>query len=288
VLVVLDELEQTLAVGAARLARVLDVLAIVIGRLKSAVGDAAMPDGGAPIGVFLTSALHPLLWAPLRTLAHQSIMGSFQRVCVPCLAPDAAATMMRSLGGRQGIRFTDEALTRIVEESQGVPLLLRRLGASILELYDAERARQGSLGAVEIGIEGTNEAIAREVREGSPLRVWTETEIAARNTVTGALLRSLARDEAVSVHALRTLAKRHIEEDFVRTGIAGELAPDELARRAEEAAHVIVQLLDESGLVVPHGDLTAPEAYSLPEGALRRVLRAQPSVAAMTAAAPSE
>jgi hypothetical protein len=287
VLVVLDELEQALAVGAARLARVLDVLAIVIGRLKSAVGDAAMPDGGAPIGVFLTSALHPLLWAPLRTLAHQSIMGSFQRVCVPCLAPDAAATMMRSLGGRQGIRFTDEALARIVEESQGVPLLLRRLGASILELYDAERARQGSLGAVEIGIEGTNEAIAREAREGSPLRVWAETEIAARNTVTGALLRSLAREEVVSVRVLRALAKQHIEDEFVRTGIAAELPADELTRRAEEAAHVVVQLVEESGLVTPHGDLTAPEAYSLPDGALRRILRAQPSVAAMAAAAPS-
>jgi len=276
-LVVLDELEQALAVGPQRLGRALDVLAIVIGRLKGAVGDSAMPDGGSPIGVFLTSALHPLLWAPLRTLAHQSIMGSFQRVCVPCLGDDAATTMMRSLGARQGIRFSDAALAKLVEESQGVPLLLRRLGASILELYDAERARQGSLGAVEVGIEGTTEAIAREAREGSPLRVWVESEIAPRNAVTGMLLRRLAREESVSLSTLATLAKQKIESEFVQTGIAETLAPDELARRAEEAAHVIVQLLHESGLLIPHGDLTAPDAYSLPDGAIRRVLRVQPS-----------
>ena len=283
VLIILDEIEQALAVGPDKLAHALDVLAIVLGRLKSAVGDAAMPDGGSPIGVFLTSALHPLLWAPLRTLAHQSIMGSFQRVCVPCLAEDAATTMMRSLGGRQGIRFSDEALARIVAESQGVPLLLRRLGASILELYDAERARQGSLGAVEVGVEGTAEAILREGREGSPLRVWIESEIAARSTVPGALLRKLAREDTVSVAELCALAKQRIAEDFQRTGIAATLAPDELARRAEEAAHVIVQLLEESGLVVPHGDLTAPHGYSLPEGAIRTVLRGQASVRAPAA-----
>lgn len=285
-LVVLDELEQALGVGAERLAHALDVLAIVIGRLKSAVGDAAMPDAGSPIAVFLTSALHPLLWAPLRTLAHQSIMGSFQRVCVPCLDAEAATTMMRSLGGRQGVRFTDEALARLVEESQGVPLLLRRLGASVLELYDAERARQGSLGAVEIGNEGTNEAIERESREGSPLRVWVETEIAARNTVTGALLRKLARDEMVDVVALRALAKKRIADEFVRTGIAATLPSYEVARRAEEAAHVMVSLLDESGLVTPHGDLTAPDGYALPDGAIRRVLRRQPASTGTLTAEP--
>lgn len=275
VLVILDELEQALAVGPEQITHALDVLAIVIGRLKGAVGDAAMPDGGSPIGVFLTSALHPLLWAPLRSLAHQSIMGSFQRICVPCLGAEAATTMMRSLGARQGVRFTDEALARVVEESQGVPLLLRRLGGSILELYDAERARQGSLGAVEIGIEGTIEAIAREVREGSPLRVWVETEIAARNTVTGALLRTLAHAETVDIAVLHDVAKKSIAVDFERTGLGATLAPDEVERRSEEAAHVIVDLLEESGLVVPYGDLTAPSGYSLPEGAIRTVLRAQ-------------
>jgi hypothetical protein len=286
-LIVLDELEQALAVGPSKLGRALDVLAIVIGRIKGAVGDAAMPDGTAPIGVFLTSAIHPLLWVPLRTLGHQSVMGTFQRVCVPCLGDDAATTMMRSLGGRQGIRFSDDALARIVAESQGVPLLLRRLGASILELYDAERARQGSLGAVEVGVEGTAEAIDREAREGSPLRVWIETEIAGRGTVIGSLLRSLARAESVPLTSLWRLAKQRIAEDFVHTGMAAELAADELDRRAEEAAHVIVQLLEESGLVIPHGDLTAPEAYSLPDGAIRRVLRLQKSMSAIRAAAPA-
>lgn len=277
-LVILDELEQALAVGPERLSHALDVLAIVIGRLKGAVGDSAMPDGGSPIGVILSSALHPLLWAPLRSLAHQSIMGSFPRVCVPCLGSEAATTMMRSLGARQGVRFTDEALAKVVEESQGVPLLLRRLGGSILELYDAERARQGSLGAVEIGIEGTIEAVARENREGSPLRVWVETEIAARNTVPGALLRTLAHAETVDIKVLHDVAKKAILVDFERTGISAALAPDEVARRAEEAAHVIVDLLEESGLVVPYGDLTAPDGYSLPEGAIRSVLRAQAAV----------
>lgn len=286
-LVIIDEVEQALSGGPEVLARALEVLAIVVGRLKSAVGDTAMPDGGSPIGVFLTSALHPLLWAPLRTLAHQSIMGSFQRVCVPCLDDDAASTMMRSLGARQGIRFTDQALARIVAESQGVPILLRRLGASILELYDAERARQGSLGAVEIGVEGSAEAASREVREGSPLRVWIESEIAASGTVAGVLLRRLARAESVPSTALWLLAKQQITEDFVRTGIADALLPNELHRRAEEAAHVVVQLLDESGLVVPLGDLTAPEGYSLPDGVIRRVLLGQASMR-VKSAAPSE
>ncbi|MBX3232709.1 MAG: ATP-binding protein [Labilithrix sp.] len=287
ILVILDEIEQALAVGPEKLAHALDVLAIVLGRLKSAVGDSAALDGGAPIGVFLSSALHPLLWAPLRTLAHQSIMGSFQRVCVPCLGSDAATTMMRSLGARQGIRFTDAALARMVEESQGVPLLLRRLGSSVLELYDAERARQGSLGAVEVGVEGTTEAVLREEREGSPLRVWVESEIAPRNAVPGALLHHLAQSESVSVDRLSTLATKMVADDFVQTGIDKTLAPYELARRAEEAAHVIVQLLHESGLLVPHGDLTAPDGYSLPEGAIRRVLRQQDAVSESPSARPA-
>jgi hypothetical protein len=277
-LIVLDELEQALAVGPDRLAHALDILAIVLGRLKGAVGDAAMPDGGSAIGVFLTSALHPLLWAPLRTLAHQSIMGAFQRVCVPSLAEDAATTMMRSLGGRQGIRFTDEAVARIVRESQGVPLLLRRIGGAILELYDAERARQGSLGAVEVGIRGTEEAIQREEQGGSPLRVWIETEIAAPSSVTGALLRKLAREQVVGLSELWALAKQRVTEDFLRTGISATLAPDEVARRSEEAAHVIVRLLEDTRLLIPHGDLTSPDGYSLPDGVIRRVLSGRSSV----------
>ena len=158
-----------------------------------------------------------------------------------------------------------------------MPLLLRRLGASILELYDAERARQGSLGAVEIGIEGATEAIDREAREGSPVRVWVETEIAARSSVVGSLLRALAREESVSTEALTALATREVAKEFERTGLGSSLGRDEIDRRAEEAAHVILQLLDESGLVVPQGDLTAPHGYSIPDGSIRRILRLQES-----------
>lgn len=118
--------------------------------------------------------------------------------------------------------------------------------------------------------------------------MWIETEIAARGTVIGSLLRALAREESVALPALWRLAKKAIADDFVHTGMAAELAPDELDRRAEEAAHVIVQLLDESGLVIPHGDLTAPEAYSLPDGAIRRVLRLQKSMGAIRAASPAD
>lgn len=285
-LVILDEIEQALAVGPDKLGGALDVLAILVGRLKSAVGDSALPDGGSPIGVFLASALHPLLWAPLKTLAHQSIMGSFQRVCVPCLTGESASAMMQSLGARQGIRFKEAALEYIVAESGGVPLLLRRIGSSVLELYDAERARQGSLGAVEIGVEGSTEAVEREEREGSPLRVWVETEICQPNSPAGAMLRRLAREPKVSAHALREVAKRMIAADFVRTGIDRTLAPEETARRTEEAASVMVQLLAETGLLEPHGDLTAPEAYSLRGGAIRRVLRVQPSVSVYPSAHP--
>lgn len=282
-LVVLDEIEQALAVGPERLGTALEVLAITIGRLKAALGDAASTDAGAAPGVFLASALHPLLWAPLGSLAHQSIMGSFQSVCVPCLSDDAAATMMRSLGSWQGVRFTDGALARLVAASQGVPLLLRRLGASVLELYDPERARQGSLGAVDVGVEGASEAIEREVREGSPLRVWVESEIGDRTSVPGAMLRLLARQERASAAELKALAEGRVRDDFRTTGLDRSLTPEEAARRAAEAASVMLRLLGETGLLVPVGDLTTPDGYELPEGAIRDVLRLQPSVLAKAA-----
>lgn len=286
-LVILDEVEQALAVGPARLAHALDVLAIVVGRLKSAVGDVATNERHSPVGVLLASALHPLLWAPLRTLANQSIMGSFERACVPCLTEEAATSMMRSLGSRQGIRFKDAALAHVVRESQGVPLLLRRLGSSILELYDPERARQGSLGAVEIGVEGASEALEREVREGAPLRVWIETEICEPRSPAGAILRLLAREGQAEVARLTDLAKRMVAEAFVRTGVDATLTPDETARRTEEAASVMLRLLGETGLLEPIGDLTAPEGYALPDGVIRRVLAVQPSLSAYPSARPA-
>jgi hypothetical protein len=271
-LIVLDELEQVLNVGPARLGHVLEVLSILFGRLRNAIGEVPHADAGSPIGVLLASALHPLLWAPLRTLGQQSIMGAFPSICVPCLPHEAASSMMRGLGARQGIRFSEEALALVIRESQGVPLLLRRIGTSILELYDADRARQGALGAVQVGLEAAREAVAREERTGSPLRVWVESEIADRGGVGGALLRRLATNGKVATPALRAIAEAMVREQFASSGIGAHLPPQEVGRRAEEAASVIVRLLGESGLLVSHGDLTDPDAYELPDGAIRRIL----------------
>jgi hypothetical protein len=94
------------------------------------------------VGVVFCSAIHAALWAPLTTLGRQSLLGAFQSVCVPRLPEDAAFAMMRGLGARQGIRFTDQALALIVREAQEIPILVRRVGSSVLELYDPERARQ--------------------------------------------------------------------------------------------------------------------------------------------------
>jgi hypothetical protein len=81
-------------------------------------------------------------------------------------------------------------------------------------------------------------------------------------------------------------AERVIAQDFAATGISRALGPEETARRVEEAAGVILRLLAETGLVVPVGDLTSPEAYELPEGALRRVLRMRPSLNGSTVGGP--
>ncbi|WP_394841467.1 ATP-binding protein [Pendulispora brunnea] len=273
ILLILDEIEQILAVGPDRLGHVLDALAILLGRLRNAVGDAPRTGGGSTVGILLCSALHPLLWAPLRTLGKQSIIGAYPAVCVPHLSPDAAAQMMRGLGARQGIRFNDEALDFIVKQAQGVPLLLRRIGTSVLELYDSDHARQGGLGAVQIGIEGAREAVTREEREGAPLRVWVESEIAESLGPAGALLRKLAGGGPIGVTQLQGIAERHIIAQFASSGLTSHLPEEELRRRAQEAASVMVRLLGETGLVDPIGDLTAPEAYELPDGCIRRVLR---------------
>ncbi|WP_394827606.1 hypothetical protein [Pendulispora albinea] len=274
ILLIVDEIEQLLTVGPERLGHVLDALAILLGRLRNAVGDAPRTGGSSSVGIILCSALHPLLWAPLRTLGGQSIIGAYPAVCVPHLQQEAAGQMMRGLGARQGIRFNDEALDFIVQQAQGVPLLLRRIGASILELYDADHARQGGLGAVQIGIEGAREAIAREEREGAPLRVWVESEIAEAQGPAGAMLRKLAVEGRVSVAQLSAIAERHVLAQFASTGLTSHLPEEELRRRAHEAASVMLRLLGETGLVEPIGDLTGPEAYELPDGAIRRVLRA--------------
>jgi hypothetical protein len=270
-LLVLDELEQVLAMDASRAGQALDVLAILLGRLRNAVGESPSPSGAASVGVLLCGALHPLLWAPLRTLGQQSIMGAFPSLCVPCLSPEAASSMMRGLGGRQGIRFADEALDLIIQQSQGVPLLLRRIGTSVLELYDPDHARQGSLGAVNVGIEGAREAVAREEREGSPLRVWVESEIAEPTGPAGAMLRALAAGR-LAASTLQEIAERGVLAQFASSGVTQSLAREEVQRRSQEAGSVLVRLLGETGLLIPVGDPIAPEAYELPDGAIRRIL----------------
>jgi hypothetical protein len=271
-LLVLDELEQVMMMESAHPGQALDVLSILLGRLRNALGETPSPSGGASVGVLLCGALHPLLWAPLRTLGQQSIMGAFPSLCVPRLSTEAASSMMRGLGGRQGIRFADEALTFIVAQSQGVPLLLRRIGTSVLELYDPDHARQGSLGAVNVGIEGARQAVDREEREGSPLRVWVESEIAEPTGPAGAMLRTLAGGDPVGAARLRAIAEKGILQQFRSSPVMQSLGPEEVERRAQEAGSVMLRLLGETGLLVPHGDPMSPEAYELPDGAIRRVL----------------
>ena len=123
-----------------------------------------------------------------------------------------------------------------------------------------------------IGIEGAAEAIRREERGGSPLRVWVESEIAKADTVAGLMLRALAQQPRVTVASLERLVETQVMERFVATGLTAHLAPAELTRRAQEAASVMVRLLAESRLLEAHGDMTSPEAYSLPDGVMRRIL----------------
>lgn len=271
-LLVLDEVEQLLSAPREKLHVALDVMATLTGRLRSALYEPSSPHAGMSVSVVMCAAIHPLLWAPLSTLGGQSIMGAFPSICVPALDDEAAHGMMRGLGARQGIRFEDDALAALVKASHGVPLLLRRLGTSVLELFDADRARQGSLGAMRIGIEGATEAIRREEKEGSPLRVWVESEIAQHDTSAGVMLRAMAKEGRMTVTALATLMEAHISTRFTDTGLDAHLPPAELKRRAQEAAMVMVRLLAESKLLEGHGDLTSPDAYSLPDGVMRRIL----------------
>ncbi|MBK7864887.1 MAG: ATP-binding protein [Archangiaceae bacterium] len=274
---VLDELEQLLSANPQTLGRALDVLSTLAGRLRSAASEPSSPHTGHTVGVLLCGALHPLLWAPLATLGGQSLMGAFPSICVPALDDDAAHAMMRGLGARQGIRFEDEALEILVKASHGVPLLLRRLGTSVLELFDSDRARHGALGAMRIGVEGAREAVRREEQEGSPLRVWVESEIAQAGTSAGVLLRALAQADQVSAGRLQQLVEAQVLERFEASGLKAHLPPAELTRRAQEAATVTVRILAQTRLLEAHGDLTAPEAFTLPDGVLRRILKASRS-----------
>lgn len=270
-MIILDEIEQAVGFGAERIGHAVDVLAIVLGRLRNAIGDDTGP-AGARVGVVLSSALHPVLWAPLDVLAHQSIMSTFESVFVSALPDDAAITMMRSLGARQGIRFSDDALDHLVSEAQGMPLVLRRLGSATLELYDADRARQGALGALDVGIEGARLAVRREEDEGSPVRVWVESEIASPADPAGVVLRALAASERIPVAELRAIAARVVKEQLRANGIDRTLEANELERRSQEAASVIVRLLGASGLLILHGDPIEPASFELPDGTMRRIL----------------
>ena len=243
------------------------------GRLRNALGESPSPSGAASVGVLLCGALHPLLWAPLRTLGQQSIMGAFPSLCVPCLSTEAASSMMRGLGGRQGIRFADEALDYIVEQSQGVPLLLRRIGTSVLELYDPDHARQGSLGAVNVGIEGAREAVAREEREGSPLRVWVESEIAEPAMPAGAMLRALAVGRR---HPRRRRCARSPSAASSRSSrraascraLPAKRSSGARRRRAASCCGCSARRVCSPRAATS----SSPEAYGLPDGAIRRVL----------------
>src|SRR5690606_15297092 len=215
-----------------------------------------------------------LLCTRAGTLALQAMFGAFQHGSLPCLPAAAGSSMMRGLGARQGIRFPEDALLTLIRESQGVPLLVRRLGTAALELYDPDRARQGALGAVELGGEGVRAALEREESEGSPLRVWIESEIAEPNSPGGVVLRALARVERLGANELRRLAAQAFREQFDVTGVSATLTREEVQRRSQEAAAVCVRLLGDSGLLAAHGDPTEPEAYELPNGTIRRVLRA--------------
>lgn len=271
-LVILDEVEQAIGVGPHRIAHAVDVISVVVGRLRAVLNDTQMVQGGDRVGVLFCSALHPLLWAPLTTLSNQSLLGAFPSVFVPRLPVEAAFAMMRGLGARQGIRFADRALELIVQEAQGIPILVRRIGSAVLELYDPERARQGSLGAVEIGIEGATAAIRREEEDGAPLRVWVESEIADAHNPAGVLLRDLARAGRMSVTDLKRKAAQITLSQFESSGIANLLGPEESRRRAAEAAGYIVRMLGEIGILEAQGGQLDPEAYVFPESVVRRIL----------------
>jgi hypothetical protein len=270
-LLIFDELEQAIGVGPARIGHALDVLSVLVGQLRASLMDSLAPSG-CRFGVLFCSAVHPLLWAPLATLGQQSFMGAFQSVFVPRLPEDAAFAMMRGLGARQGIRFTEAALELIVRQTAAIPILARRVGSSVLELYDPERARQGGLGAVEIGVEGAAAAVQREEEPGAPLRVWVESEIGDAQNPAGAILRRVAMTGRVPTAELRDLAKTVTREHFVASGVAALIAAPELERRAEEAAGLVLRMLAEIGMLTPEGDPLAPEAMSFPDSIVKRIL----------------
>ncbi len=271
-LLILDEVEQAIGVTPERIGNAVDVVSVLVGRLRAVLNDVHMVQGGDRVGVIFCSALHPLLWAPLTTLSSQSLLGAFPSVFVPRLPDEAAYAMMRGLGSRQGIRFTDAALALIIREAQGIPILVRRIGSAVLELYDPERARQGSLGAVEIGVEGATAAVRREEEDGAPLRVWVESEIGDPHNPAGVLLRALARAGRMTVAELQQVAAEVTREQFVATGLAKLFSQEEMQRRSVEASGYIIRMLAEIGILETEGDQNQPDAFIFPESIVRRIL----------------
>ena len=102
--------------------------------------------------------------------------------------------------------------------------------------------------------------------------MWIETEIAELGSPSGLLLRHLAEQGRATTAALRKLAAERVRGVFVATGMDRTLAADELDRRVLEAGSVIVRLLGDTGILEPEGDLTNPEAYTMPDAIIRRVL----------------
>lgn len=270
-LLILDEIEQALATSPDRIQHGLEVLSTLIGRLRACLFESLGPSE-CRFGVVFCGAAHPLLWAPLATLGDQSLMGAFQSILVPRLPDEAAQAMMRSLGARQGIRFTDAALDVVVRETAGIPLLARRVGSAVLELYDRERAQQGGLGAVEIGVEGARAALQREEEPGAPLRGWVESEIGDPRTPAGAILRHIAATGEAPSRALVEIGREAVEMSLRSAGLASLLDSPEIQRRAQEAGAFTVRMLVDIGLLLPTGDPVAPAGLTFPDSIVRRVL----------------
>jgi hypothetical protein len=272
-MVVFDELEHVVSTTHRDDLKIaVDLVSTLIGRLQAAAG--APPDVSSRPAVVATfcCALHPFMWMPLPTLGGQSLAGAFENVCVPRLEEEVGTGMMRSLAALQGIRFSDAAVAQLVREGHGVPLLLRRLGAAVLELYDTERARDGALGAVDVGIEAVRAAVRHEAQRGAPARGWIEVDLGAEASPAGHLLRLLASREEVPAGELEAAARDIVSQAWHGLLPVAPGGAADLANRVAAAAGALVSLLVQTGLVTPVGDLVEPHAYRLEEGLVRRVL----------------
>jgi len=136
-----------------RLGHSLDVLAILLGRLRKRVCGQSPLSRAAPRSesLFRLRARTRSSGPPLPTLGQQFAHGGVSVASAfPCLSHDAASSAMMK-GPRRPARafgFADEgAGFSSCASRRACPLLLRRIGSSILELYDGRStARQGRPG----------------------------------------------------------------------------------------------------------------------------------------------